>query len=129
MAQKHRPYLTLADLSKISAALKQSSPSSLPLITYLDTYISQIQAGLRKPNHTLQPAKPTLAQSLELEPPPPKDAALDLQLSKDREIQYLLSLPRESLTVAQLTQVQDYRYLHDLMTPQEEEEYEHAAGF
>lgn len=124
MAQKFRPYLTLDDLTLISSSLKSSNPSSIGLIRYIDTYISQITGGLRRSSYQVSPPKLTLAQSLELEDSPPSPS----QESIGEPIESLLSLPRESLSVAQLIRVQDHRYLHNLMTPQEESKYEQANG-
>lgn len=97
MARKYRPYLTLAELSRIRDLLKDNSAASIEnanLYEYFRTYIIQIDLGVRSHNHT---TKPTIEERLGFGEPEP-----------------ILTHEAE----------QQRRYLEDEMSPEEEQEYE-----
>ena len=116
--KKYRPYFTLAELEILSSSLRSSQNPSIHLLRYLDKFISDIKAGLRKENHTL---KPSLAESLELEPS-------SESFSDEPTIQALLTYHAKrgfiGLSVYNIHRLQMYRYENDLMDSQEESQFE-----
>lgn len=120
--QKFRPYFTYSELQEIIAALKsQPTPTRQTLIRYLHSFIAQIDSGTRQPNHILQP---TLPQRLELES---ADIPIPLQISGHAAYQKWLINPA-SATPHEIAAAQEYRYLNDLMSADEESAYEHSQG-
>jgi hypothetical protein len=120
---KYRPYFTYAELQEIISALKsRPTPSRMTLIKYLDGFISDIESGRRKSNLTIEP---TLAQKLELEPATP--IPVPLTISGEAAYQKWLTNPSRT-TAHEIEVANSYRYLNDLMSKEEEKEYEVANG-
>jgi len=120
MTKKYRPYFTLPELEVISIGLKTVTPVHVDLIRYLDKYISDIKSGLRQENHTLLPS---MEQKLGFTEP-----KNDLGYSIESLIQTYNSSGFTLLNPAQIVLVQEYRYENDLMSSQEEIEYEKSMG-
>lgn len=115
--KKYRPYLTESELSEILGALKSSpSPSRMSLITYLDNYLTDISRGTRLPNHI---AKLSFTDTLALENPPDTS-------DQDSKLYQTWLINPSSLSPKQLSIVLNYRYLNDLMSPEEETSYEQS---
>jgi hypothetical protein len=117
---KFRPYLTVAEIQEIQAALKENPTSArMGLVRYLEGYLLKISHGQILPQHT---NKPTLAQSLGFEPAAP-------QASKSPGELYIqwVSNPA-SIKPNELDLVQSHRYTNGLMSPEEIEDYERAQG-
>jgi hypothetical protein len=129
MTKKYRPYLTLPNLEVISTSLKGSigalhpgsSTETLSLIRYIDKYISDIKSGLRESNHTLAP---TISESLGLSDAPKND----LGYSLESLLETYNSTGFTLLNSAQITIILEYRYENDLMSEQEEIQYEKDMG-
>lgn len=113
--KKYRPYFTLPELKTISSALKNTQSPSLPLVRYIDKYISDIEAGLRQESFTLAPS---IEQKLGLTSPAKSSTITDLVTLYNSQGNF------ESFTPAQIKLLQEHRYLQGLMSPEEESEYE-----
>jgi hypothetical protein len=131
MTKKYRPYLTLPNLEVISTSLKGSigashpgsSTETLSLIRYIDKYISDIKSGLRESNHTLAPS---MEQKLGFSSNPSQQNSLGYSL--ESLLETYSSTGFTLLNSAQITIILEYRYENDLMSEQEEIQYEKDMG-
>jgi hypothetical protein len=126
--KKYRPYLSLPEMEKITAVLTKHSPEQIDLIRYLSQYCSDIRSGYRKANHV---NLLTLEQKLELEDLTPLSTTSlesSLQSAASAKVLWHRWVNNELVTPAELEIVQKYRYENDLMTPEQETEYEKANG-
>ena len=118
MATKYRPYLTPQELDIIISSLKSTS-SNVSLIRYMEDFAFKISRDSIKPNLTL---KPTLTESLEL--------GLESRMSKPTLHQLKVESYAKWLNnpakcnASDIARVHMYRYENDLMSPEEESEYE-----
>ena len=115
--QKYRPYFTAEEILEIISALKQSpTPRRLQLIRYLETFKIKIEAGVLTAAHT---TLPTIAEKLELDPPtiPNKEVVGEAAYQKQ------LINPK-SCTPHEISAAMEYRYLNNLMSLEEQREYE-----
>ena len=116
--KKFRPYFTLPELEVISSALKSSQSPQIGLIRYVDKFISDIQNGYRKENHTL---KPSLEESLGFSKPSETSYV---------SIEYLMEVYEktgfQSMTPGQILKIQLHRYENDLMSSEEETAFEQS---
>ena len=125
LTKKYRPYFTLPELEFLAIAVRKSSVAEneippIDLLRYLERYIEDVRIGARQQNHTLAP---TITQRLELEDSP------SLETRKlDGATLYLAWRANCTITVAELSAVQEYKYVNDLMTPKEEADYERKNG-
>lgn len=120
---KYRPYFTLSELKCISDSVKLNSrPSTILLLRYIDKFILDIEHGLRKENYNGSP-RPTLAQKLELDPPLVSEI---INSASDYNIYVKWEANASLCTVHELSRVYNYRYVNDLMTTEEEAEYENS---
>lgn len=129
MANKsYRLYLELEAIAYIQKLLDSATPLAPELANYQAKLATKMKltyfkatAGVTQPAHTKTP-KVTLAEKLELyEQGSPEAPGFDEQRAK----LYVMWLESpDSITQEQLKQVQAYRYTENLMTPEEEEEYE-----
>lgn len=118
MATKYRPYLTPQELDIIISSLKTTS-SNVSLIRYLEDFAHKISRDSIKPNLTL---KPSLEDKLELNAP--RARTMDSLIAlKSLAYQKWLTNPTKC-TSSELARVHMYRYENDLMSPEEETEYE-----
>lgn len=122
MAKKYRPYFTAEELVEICACLKSNpTPKRMALVKYLERFLLDIQHSIRAPAYTETP-RPTIGQKLGFDviPVEPKisgEAAYQKQL-----INPLRCTPHE------IEAAMEYRYLNDLMSPEEEKRYEESLG-
>jgi hypothetical protein len=119
--KKYRPYFTLQELKKIQEAISNASVSDLTLAgiyNYLYKYISDIEHGLRKENHTLQPSiEEKLGFSESSQSP-----------QSNPETLYNRWKLNQIVSPAELAIIQQYMYENDLMTPEQERDYEKSIG-
>lgn len=113
--KKYRPYFTLAELKEIESAL---SVKASPLLTYISKYIRDIEDGFRSPNHSL---KPTMSEKLGFTAPSPDTRGRDIQTLLDI---YSVNQSYIGMTPAEIESLESYRYSNDLMTAEEEIQYE-----
>jgi hypothetical protein len=115
-AIKYRPSLTLDELQFI---LTHPHISSQPaLAAKLNTFILKAQHGITKPSHVAT-GSPSLQESLGFTTTP--------QPQSPQSIQTLLTIYESTpsiLSPSQLAQVQHHRYINDMMSPEEESQYE-----
>lgn len=115
--EKFRPYLNAQELITILSALKSQPAPALGLIRYLETFAIKIERGVIAPAVTLQP---TIEQKLGIEPESNIQTESVHALANRYE-----SFPadRHKFSPRQLESIQNYRFLNDLMTPEEENSY------
>lgn len=120
-SKKYRPYLTLSEITYLIECIQSRKDHiSLDLLRYLQKYVSDIQAGLRIPNHTLQP---TISQKLGFE------ESHASACSGIREIPTLLSLftinggSYIGLSIPEIQALKEYRFENSMMTEDEEAFY------
>jgi len=116
MTIKYRPYLTSAELDTIISALKTQS-SNISLIRYLDDFAHKIARDSLKPNLVL---KPTISDKLELSG---SKVQIDLVSLKKQAYQKWLDHPA-NCNSQEIARMLMYKYENDLMSPEEEAEYE-----
>jgi hypothetical protein len=122
--KKYRPYFTLQELKKIQEAISNASVSDLTLAgiyNYLYKYISDIEHGLRKENHVLQPSIEEKLGFSEPNQSNPPAIGTPEQLYNRWKLNQLMS-------PAELTIIQQYMYENDLMSPEQERDYEKSIG-
>jgi len=125
MAKKYRPYFTLPELKEIIAALKsQPTPNRMTLIKYLEKYCLEITHSVREESYTANPRK-TLSQRLELDDTPSAPINPIIQITGEAAYQKQLINPIHC-TPKEIEAAMEYRYLNDLMSPDEEKQYEHS---
>lgn len=117
--EKFRPYLTAKELTLILGALKSQSVPAIKLIRYLETFAIKIERGVISSALTLEP---TMEEKLGLTSGDGPQAGLDPHILYTA----WLANPagRASLSPKQIQIIREHRYLNDLMTPEEESEYE-----
>ena len=119
--KKYRPYLSKDELTIILDSLKaRPLYSTLPLITYLDGYLTDITRGTRQANmETKASFTETLHSTNEVS-----------QSAQDQAITLFAKWSHfpASCSPAELEIVQNYRYLNNNMTEAEERDYEKSKG-
>lgn len=124
MTKKYRPYLTATEIQEISLSLKQSpTPARLHIAQYLERFIIEINHGIRQESYIPKP-KPTLSQELGFEPLPTNEGLADVGLIAYKFYQ---EHGAASCTPKQLQDALSYMYLNDLMSPDQEKEYENGS--
>ena len=117
MAKKYRPYFTAEELKEISISLKLSAtPARLSIAQYIERFIIQIDHGVRQEAYEAKP-KPTISEQLGFDTPSPLNEGLIAY-------KFFTENGRESCTPNVLKEALDYAYLNDLMSPEQEKEYE-----
>lgn len=118
---KFRPALTEDDLRILYADCREG-----PTKTYLKQYLGKIGLGIVTSGYVPTGTKETNTLSaLGFPSESPKET--DTESYKERPPEVLLPIFLSDpiqLTSAEINSVQNYRYLNDLMSPQEEKEYE-----
>lgn len=121
MTKSYRPYFTLPELQEIITCLKSHpTPARLSLVRRLGFFISKIENEAVSPQYIYNP-RPTLAQILELEESTPENT----EIIGEAAYQKHLSSPN-SCTPKEIAASMEYMYTHNLMSPQQEREYEVA---
>jgi hypothetical protein len=115
-SQKFRPYFTADELTEIIVCLK-SSPSTrrIQLAQYLEGFLIKINHGVISPAHT---TRPSIEQKLGFTPIPASHHLTGEAAYEKWLINPLSATPKE------IQEAQDWRYRNDLMSPDEEREYE-----
>jgi hypothetical protein len=118
--QKYRPYFTSSELSELISSLKENpKPSRIPLIRYLEGFALKIERGLITSAHTLEP---TIEQKLELEISH-TEAVNSIQSKRFNAYRKWREFAHKC-TPDEIEQAQTYRYENDLMSEEEEKEYD-----
>lgn len=115
--QKFRPYLTLAEMTEVIDSLKSTPNPNGRLIYYFQSFIDKIYVG--KVSSTIT-TRPTMEQSLGLDSPPMKT---DLRALRLQAYNKWKDHPTRC-SLVELTRAQMYRYENDLMSAEEETQYE-----
>jgi hypothetical protein len=116
MSQKYRPYFTLPELGVLISSLEKTG-DSLPLLVYLRNFRDKISVGAVQSQITLAPS---MASKLGLD-----DSPVGTNHQFARKLAYKKWIENPSrLSVYELESAQAYRYENDLMSPEEEKEYE-----
>lgn len=114
--KNYRPYFTVEELTEVTRCVATSS-SNTKLIGYLRLFLSKIENEQVSVQYT---NAPTLVEKLDLDSPPMKTDLKALRLSAYNK---WLSNPA-SCSLVEHTRAQMYRYENDLMSPEEESDYE-----
>ena len=119
MTKQFRPYFTLPELQEIITCLKSHpTPARLSLVRKLGFFIAKVEHEAVSPQYIPHP-KPTLAQRLELEENIPANA----EVIGEAAYQKHLSSPN-SCTPKEIAASLEYMYTNNLMSPEQEKEYE-----
>lgn len=114
---KYRPVLTHEQINHLISLCKADmSPQSVRCISVLSPYEYKIQNLAVTPSHTL--TRKSIEEQTGLHSKP-----------NDYDINHLLGVWKadpSKLSTIELMRVYDYRYMNDLMTPEEEKEYENS---
>jgi hypothetical protein len=114
--QKFRPYFTSSELVEVISALKEQNKNK-HLIHYLEGFAIKIERGILEPSITLSP---TIENKLEL-----GDTNLgDILKAKKYNSYHKWKLAPNACSPNELAHAKMYRYENDLMSPEEEAEYE-----
>jgi hypothetical protein len=117
--QKFRPYFTAPELLEIITALKEKpSPARLAISRYLESYSLKITHGIVSPSHTMEPS---IEQKLGF-----SEASNGSQSFTDKACYDLWSKDPSGCTPRMIQQAVDYRYRNNLMTTEEEKDYENS---
>lgn len=118
-AQKFRPYFTAPELQEIISCLK-SHPSTrrLQIAQYLEGFLLKINHGIVSVAHT---TRPSIEQKLGFAPIPAPHNLTGEAAYQKWLISPLTATPKE------IEEAQNWRYLNDLMSPEEEKEYENGS--
>lgn len=122
----YRPYLTSSELSFIIDELKEPSDGvftaqRINLVKKLEIFQAKINLGHTAPAY--QPA-PTLAERLEISDAPAPRSLAEIRLEAYRKF---IANPT-SCSSKEIEHAQAYRYENDLMSKDEEIEYEQMRG-
>lgn len=116
---KFRPSLTLDEINTIIAALQSTGESKL--VRKLHTFTLKAQVGITSPSHvTIH--KQSLEDSLGFGSSP-STSSTNIEQTGEQLYEIWKTSPT-SLSSAQLAKVHHHRYTNDLMTPEEESNYE-----
>lgn len=118
---KYRPSLSLTEIQTIISSLHQTGGNAT-LIRKLDTFIKKASIGITAPSHvTYSAPKQSLEDSLGFG----SDSTSSNQSNESIDSLYTIWQNSPSaLSPTQLATVNHYRYINDLMSPEEESKYE-----
>ena len=117
--QKFRPYFTAPELSYLIDSCKLRVPINQSLLRYLETFALKIDRGITSAAYTRSTSP---VSSIE--------AKLGIGASAAPSIQKLVNIwintpeARTQMSAAQLAEIAQYRYTNDLMSKEEERDYE-----
>jgi len=118
--QKFRPYFTSSELLEIISALKSApTPRRMTLVRYLESFLLKINHGIISPSHI---TAPSLESRLGMDDSP---VPISPALTGEAAYQKWLSNPVKA-TPHEISAALEWRYLNDMMSPEEESEYERA---
>lgn len=113
MAKKYRPYLTIEEMTEIlSGTLSEN------LRFYLESFRRKCDSGTISPQHVATPRVSSMETKLGF------SGGKTLSESKEDAYKKLQNSGLGTLSVQEVARAQMYRYENDLMTREEEEEYE-----
>lgn len=117
--QKFRPYFSPPELLELISALREHpTPARMNLIHYLDTFAMKIERGTMQPQHVFKgTVKEQLVAAMGLGDIPPPSGLSDSQINEKWEAS------PNSCSPLELQKVLHYRFLNNLMTPEEEKMY------
>lgn len=118
--QKFRPYFTSSELLEIISALKEQNKNR-NLIHYLEGFAIKIERGILEPSITIQP---TIADKLELGSGPTGPTLGDVLKNKKYNSYHKWKLAPHACSANELAHAAMYRYENDLMSEEEERNYE-----
>jgi hypothetical protein len=113
---KYRPYFTLPQLQEISRVLKTNGSQNLTLIRYVDTFLAKIEFDAVSRVRIEDRLGFGVSQ-----------APIDLAAMRLEAYEKWKTNPADT-SVREMGRVLMYRYENDLMSPEEEREYERANG-
>jgi hypothetical protein len=119
--QKFRPYFTASELTEVLRCVSKES-QNLQLISYLRIFQAKITNEAVSVQYT---TKPSIEDSLELGEP--KEPILDFKTQRELAYSKWARNP-SSCSMQELARAQMYRYENDLMTAEEEIEYQRKYG-
>jgi len=123
--KKYRPYFTISELQEISLCLKSHpTPARLSLVQYLERFIIQINHGIITTSYSPNP-RPTLSQKLGFSDTGDVEVPISHEITGEMAYQKHLISPA-TCTPKEIAEAMEYRYTHDLMSKQEEEQYEQS---
>jgi hypothetical protein len=122
MIQKFRPYLSSQELEEIIRCLKVAPTIYPSLLRSMELLTLKVQKGLLSPALTIQPSpaaklESSLGFSVPSSSPPTPE-----------ELFQTWSLSPSSVTPAELSKVQQYRWEQSMMSPEEEAAYLSSLG-
>lgn len=118
---KYRPYFTASQIDELVFCLKQSS-SNVGLIRYLETFRAKI--SFDAVSKVVATPRASIEDKLGFSSPNPPAAT---PIVKEHYYQQWLESP-DSLSMRELELAHTYRYENDLMTPDEEADFEKQIG-
>lgn len=121
MTKQYRPYFTLPELKEIILCLKSHpSPQRMCLVQKLESFCLKINHGIISPQYEPSPKK-TILERLELDDSKP--LPISTEITGEAAYQKHLIDPFHC-TPKEIEAAMEYRYTNDLMSPEEEEQYE-----
>lgn len=122
--KKYRPYFTISELQTITDCLKSHpTPTRLSLVQYLERFLLEINHGVRKESYIPTPT-PTISQKLGFEDTPiPVSTSLTGEMAHQKHL-----IDPTHCTPKEIEAAMEYRYTNDLMSKDEENEYEKSLG-
>lgn len=121
--QKFRPYFTSSELQEIISALKERpNPRRLTICRYLESFQIKIERGILSPAHILDP---TQEEKLGFSDSPSSESTA--QIIGEAAYQKQLTQPSKC-SPKEIAAAMDWRYRNNLMSAEEEKEYERANG-
>lgn len=114
---KFRPSLSLAEIQYIVGLIKSSPPSTIgiSLTRSLERMILKAKYGIVGPSHVS--IQESIEQELGFSPKESSDELL-------QELMLIYDSTPSALSDKQISEIKRYRYLNDMMTPEEEASYE-----
>lgn len=117
MSTAFRPSLTLAEVQTLLTLAKESCPEThAAIIRKLEVFTLKAKHGITRASH-IRAGRITKAAQLGFEDDVSMDSLLEAYQTSP-----------SALSPAQLARVRYHRYTHDMMTPEEEAEYESSTS-
>ena len=120
--QKFRPYFTSSELLYLIALCKNAPSPRIPLISYLEEFAIKIERGIKTPAITNDPSIESKLGFVDSSPAP------GIHMETIVNMWEMFPNDRKQYSPAQLSQIAEFRYLNDRMSPVEEAEYEKQSA-